>query len=160
MVYHGVLPYAICRDGPKKEMAATLKVRKWPAQNVDVRLVKSFHEHYQLSSGASMRNGTFKFAGEHRWSIINHRVLHSLPIGLVGDFQSSHVLICLPLYAIFLSKTVTSSSSLLVAWYSNCFSAASSTSGFRNWWLFSSIDPYAVVSNQFRSQLLTVKLLL
>ena len=52
------------------------------------------------------------------------------------------------------------SSSLLVAWYSNCFSAASSTSGFRNWWLFSSIDPYAVVSNQFRSQLLTVKLLL
>ena len=51
-------------------------------------------------------------------------------------------------------------SSLLVAWYSNCFSAGSSTSGFRNWWLFSSIDPYAVVSNQFRSQLLTVKLLL
>ena len=52
------------------------------------------------------------------------------------------------------------SSSLLVAWYSNYFSAASSTSGFRNWWLFSSIDSYAVVSNQFRSQLLTVKLLL
>ena len=52
------------------------------------------------------------------------------------------------------------SSSLLVAWYSNCFSAASSTSGFRNWWLFSSIDYYAVVSNQFSSQLLTVKLLL
>ena len=52
------------------------------------------------------------------------------------------------------------SSSLLVAWYSNCFSAASSTSGFRNWWLFSSIDSYAVVSNQFRSQLLTIKLLL
>ena len=45
------------------------------------------------------------------------------------------------------------SSSLLVAWYSNCFSVASSTSGFRSWWLFSSIDPYAVVSNQFRSQL-------
>ena len=36
------------------------------------------------------------------------------------------------------------SSSLLVAWYSNCFSAGSTTSGFRNWWLFSSIDPYAV----------------
>ena len=52
------------------------------------------------------------------------------------------------------------SSNLLVAWYSNCFSAGSSTSGFRNWWLFSSIDSYAVVSNQFRSQLLTVKLLL
>ena len=34
------------------------------------------------------------------------------------------------------------------------------TSGFRNWWLFSSIDPYAVVSNQFRSQLLTVKLIM
>ena len=53
------------------------------------------------------------------------------------------------------------SSSLLVAWYSNCFSAGSlSTSGFRNWWLFSSIDLYAVVSDQFRSQLLTAKLLL
>ena len=30
----------------------------------------------------------------------------------------------------------------------------------RHWWLFSSIDPYTVVSNQFRLQLLTVKLLL
>ena len=48
--------------------------------------------------------------------------------------------------------------SLLVAWYSNCFSAA--VASCRNWWLFSSIGPYAVVSNQFRSQLLTVKLLL
>ena len=52
------------------------------------------------------------------------------------------------------------SSSLLIPWYSNCFSAASSTSGFRTDWLFSSIDPYAVVSNKFRLQLLTVKLLL
>ena len=30
----------------------------------------------------------------------------------------------------------------------------------RHWWLFNSIDPYTVVSNQFRLQLLTVKLLL
>ena len=30
----------------------------------------------------------------------------------------------------------------------------------RHWQLFSSIDPYTVVSNQFRLQLLTVKLLL
>ena len=41
----------------------------------------------------------------------------------------------------------TASGSLLVAWYSNCFSAAGSTSGFRNWQLFSSIDLCAVVSN-------------
>ena len=46
--------------------------------------------------------------------MINHWVLHSPPIdlkelGLVGDFQNSHVLICLPLYAIFLNKTVMSS---------------------------------------------------
>ena len=54
----------------------------------------------------------------------------------------------------------TASSSLLVAWYLNSFSAAGSTSGFRNWWLFTTIDPYAVVSNQFRLQLLVVKLLL
>ena len=26
--YHGVLPYAICRDDPNKKMAATLKVHK------------------------------------------------------------------------------------------------------------------------------------
>ena len=30
----------------------------------------------------------------------------------------------------------------------------------RHWQLFSSIDPYTVVSNQFRLQLLTIKLLL
>ena len=46
------------------------------------------------------------------------------------------------------------SSSLLVAWYLNCFSTASSmhqvNSGFRNWRLFSSIDPYAVVSATHR----------
>ena len=28
IVYHGVLPYAICRDGPKKKMAAKLKVHE------------------------------------------------------------------------------------------------------------------------------------
>ena len=49
-----------------------------------------------------------------RKNIINHRVLHSPPIahkelGLVGEFQNSHVLVCLPLYAIFVNKTVTSS---------------------------------------------------
>ena len=49
-----------------------------------------------------------------RKSIINHRVLHSPPIGrkelgLVGEFQNSHVLVHLSLYAIFVNKTVTSS---------------------------------------------------
>ena len=47
-----------------------------------------------------------------RKNIINHRVLHSPPIarkelGMVGEFQNSHVLVCLPIYAIFLNKTVT-----------------------------------------------------
>ena len=51
-----------------KKVAATLKVRKWHAQNVHVRLVKSFHEHYQELSSAFMSNGIVKFAGEHRWS--------------------------------------------------------------------------------------------
>jgi len=51
---------------------------------------------------------------QSRKNIINHRVLHSplidlKELGLVGDFQNSHVLICLPLYTIFLKKTVTSS---------------------------------------------------
>ena len=53
---------------PRKKMAATLKVRKWYARNVDVRLVKGFHEHDQALSGASMSNGTVRWAGEHRWS--------------------------------------------------------------------------------------------
>ena len=49
-----------------------------------------------------------------RKNIINHRVLHSPPIarkelGMVGELQNSHVLVCLPIYAIFLNKTVTSS---------------------------------------------------
>ena len=47
-----------------------------------------------------------------RKNIINHQVLHSPPIarnelGLVGEFQNSHVLVCLPLYAIFVNKTLT-----------------------------------------------------
>ena len=49
-----------------KKMAATLKVRKLHARNVNVRLVKGFHEHYQALSSASTSNGTIKFAGEHR----------------------------------------------------------------------------------------------
>ena len=45
-----------------------------------------------------------------RKNIINHRVLHSPPIDLkelrlVDNFQNSRVLICLPLYAIFLNKS-------------------------------------------------------
>ena len=51
---------------------------------------------------------------QSRKNIINHRVLHSPPIarkelGMVGEFQDSHVLVCLPIYTIFLNKTVTSS---------------------------------------------------
>jgi len=44
-----------------KKMAATLKVCKWHGQNVDVRLIKGFHEHYQALSSASMNNGTVRF---------------------------------------------------------------------------------------------------
>ena len=49
-----------------------------------------------------------------RKNVINHRVLHSPPIarkelGLIGEFQNSHVLVCSPLYTIFVNKTVMSS---------------------------------------------------
>ena len=47
-------------------MAATLKVCKLHARNVDVRLVKGFHEHYLALSSAAMSNGTVILAGEHR----------------------------------------------------------------------------------------------
>ena len=60
---YGSTPYV--GMAPKKKMAATLKVRKWPARNVDV---KGFHEHYQVLSSASMSNETVRCAGEHRWS--------------------------------------------------------------------------------------------
>ena len=53
------------------------------------------------------------------------------------------------------------SSSLLVAWYLNCISAASTRSTVASeTGGCSAPDPYAVVSNQFGLQLLTVKLLL
>ena len=52
----------------RKKMPATLKVRKWHTRNVDVGLVKGFHEHYQALSSASVSNGTIRCAGEHRWS--------------------------------------------------------------------------------------------
>ena len=63
---HGVLPYAICRDDPEKKMATTLKVHKWHARNVCVRLVNGLHEPYQALSSASMGNRTVNFAGKHR----------------------------------------------------------------------------------------------
>ena len=62
---YGSTPYV--GMAPKK-MAATLKVHKWHARNVDVRLIKGFHEHYRALSSASMSNGTVRCAGEHRWS--------------------------------------------------------------------------------------------
>ena len=63
---HGIRYYAICRDGSGK-MAATLKVRKWHAQNVCVRLVKGLHEPYQALPSASMGNGTINFARELKY---------------------------------------------------------------------------------------------
>ena len=62
MVY-GSTPYV---GMVQKKMAA--KVRKWHARNVDVGLVKGFHEYYQALSSASMSNGAVRCAGEHRWS--------------------------------------------------------------------------------------------
>ena len=47
-------------------MAATLKVHKWHARNVYVKLVKSLYEPYQALPSASMSSGTVNFAGEHR----------------------------------------------------------------------------------------------
>jgi len=49
-----------------KQMAATLKVHKWHARNVSVRLVKGLHEPYQALPSPSMGNGTINFAGEYR----------------------------------------------------------------------------------------------
>ena len=49
-----------------KKMAATLKVHKWHARNVTIRLVKGLHEPYQALLNASMGNGTINFAGEYR----------------------------------------------------------------------------------------------
>ena len=52
-----------------KKMAATIKVHKWHAQNVYVRLVKGLYEPYHALPSASMSNGTtVNFAGGHRWS--------------------------------------------------------------------------------------------
>ena len=61
MVY-GSTPYV---GMTPKKMAATLKVHKWHAQNVCVRLVKGLHEPYQALLSASMSNWTINFAGEH-----------------------------------------------------------------------------------------------
>ena len=63
---YGSTPYV--GMAPKK-MAATLKVRKWHARNVDVRLVKGFHEHYQALLSTSMSNGTVRCAGVEELSV-------------------------------------------------------------------------------------------
>ena len=54
----------ICRDGPPKN-GSTLKMHKWHAQDLCVRLVKGLHKPYQALPSASMGNGTINFAGEH-----------------------------------------------------------------------------------------------
>ena len=51
-----------------KKMVATLKLHKWHARNLYVRLVKGLHEPDQAVLSASMSNGIVNFAGEHRWS--------------------------------------------------------------------------------------------
>ena len=43
-------------------MAATLKVHKWHAWNVCIRLVEGLHEPYQILLSAFMDNGTVNFA--------------------------------------------------------------------------------------------------
>ena len=42
---HGVRYDTKCRDDPEKKMAATLKVHKWHARNISVRLVKASISH-------------------------------------------------------------------------------------------------------------------
>ena len=61
MVY-GSTPYV--GMAPKK-IAAALKVHKWPARNVCVRLVQALHEPYQALPSVSIGNGTIKFAAEY-----------------------------------------------------------------------------------------------
>ena len=60
--YHGVLPYAIYWDGLEKN---DLKVHKWHAWNLCIRLVKGLHELCQTLPTASMGNGTINFTGEY-----------------------------------------------------------------------------------------------
>ena len=50
------------------KLVATLRVYKWHAWNVYVRLVKGLHGPYQAISSASMSNRTINFAGQYRWS--------------------------------------------------------------------------------------------
>ena len=64
IVVYSSTPY-ICRDDPEK-MVATLKVHKWHAQNVYVRVVKGLCEPDQALSSASMSYRTDDFTGEHR----------------------------------------------------------------------------------------------
>ena len=51
-----------------QKMAATIKVYKWHAQNVTVRLVNGLHEPYQAVLSTSMGNRTVNFGGKHCWS--------------------------------------------------------------------------------------------
>ena len=66
-VYHGerYMPYV---GMTPKKMAATVKVDKWHAWNVYVRLVKGLYEPYQALPSISISNETVNFAGKHRWS--------------------------------------------------------------------------------------------
>ena len=60
---YGSTPYV--EMAPKKN-GSHIKVHKWQAWNVCVRLVKGLHEPYQALPSASMGNGYITFAGEYR----------------------------------------------------------------------------------------------
>ena len=64
MVY-GSTPYV--GMAPQK-MVVTLKVHKWHAWNIRIRLVRGLHEPYLPLPSASMGNGTFNLSGEYHWS--------------------------------------------------------------------------------------------
>ena len=60
---YGSTPYV---EMTPKKMAATLKVHKWHAWTVCIRLVNSLYEPYQALSNASMANKTVNFDGKYR----------------------------------------------------------------------------------------------
>ena len=62
IIAYGSTPYV---GMTPNKMAATLKVHKWHARNVCIRLVNGLYEPYQALSSASMANKTINFAGKH-----------------------------------------------------------------------------------------------
>ena len=76
---------AIMAYGSTPHVGMVLK-KKSHTRNVNIKLVRGFHEHYQALSSASMSNGTVKFAGEHCWSTSSKSKRYSLQWRIAQPF--------------------------------------------------------------------------